>query len=92
MSSPRLLWLDDDKSAAGLFPCDHQADIRMCSHRLLWLDDNKSAAGLFSCSHQADIRMCSHRLLWLGDNKSADLSRLKKVVLATVNFYRFEGN
>ena len=32
------------KSAAGLLPCCHQADIRMRSHRLLRLDDNKSAA------------------------------------------------
>ena len=32
------------KSAAGLLPCSHQADIRMRSHRLLRLDDNKSAA------------------------------------------------
>ena len=28
------------KSATGLSPCYHQADIRMRSHRLLWLDDN----------------------------------------------------
>ena len=32
------------KSAAGLLPCCHQADIRMRSHRLLRLDDDKSAA------------------------------------------------
>ena len=32
------------KSAAGLLPCSHQADIRMRSHCLLQLDDNKSAA------------------------------------------------
>ena len=29
------------KSAAGLLPCCHQADIRMRSHRLLRLDDDK---------------------------------------------------
>ena len=63
--SHHLLWLDNDKSAAGLFPCNYQADISMCSHNLLWLDHDKSAAGLFSCNHQADIRMCSYRLLWL---------------------------
>ena len=38
------LRLDDNKSAAGLFPCNHQVDIRMCSNRLLQLDDLKSAA------------------------------------------------
>ena len=32
------------KSAIGVLPCSHQADIRMRSHRLLRLDDNKSAA------------------------------------------------
>ena len=32
------------KSAAGLLPCCHQADIRMRSHRLLRFDDKKSAA------------------------------------------------
>ena len=32
------------KSPAGLWPCSHQADIRMRSHRLLRLDDNKSSA------------------------------------------------
>ena len=32
------------KSAAGLLPCSHQADMRMRSHRLLPLDDDKSAA------------------------------------------------
>ena len=33
------------KSAVGLLPCCHQADIRMRSHRLLRLiNDNKSAA------------------------------------------------
>ena len=32
------------KSAAGLLPFSHQADIRMRSHRLLRPDDNKSAA------------------------------------------------
>ena len=32
------------KSAAGLLPCCHQADIRMRSHCLPRLDDNKSAA------------------------------------------------
>ena len=32
------------KSAAGLLPRSHQADIRMRSDRLLRLDDNKSAA------------------------------------------------
>ena len=31
------------KSAAGLFPSSHQADIRIHSYRLLWLD-NKSTA------------------------------------------------
>ena len=31
-------------SAAGLLPCCHQADIRMCSHRLHRLDDNKFTA------------------------------------------------
>ena len=31
------------KSAAGLFLCKYQADIRMRSHRLLLVDDNKSA-------------------------------------------------
>ena len=36
------------KSAVGLLPCSHQADIRMCSHCLLRLDDNKSAE---SCEH-----------------------------------------
>ena len=56
MCSHRLLWLDDNKSAAGLFPCSHQTDIRMSSPRLLWLDDNKSAAALFPCDHQADIQ------------------------------------
>ena len=70
MFSQRLLWLDDNKSAVGLFPCNYQADIRIFSNRLLWLDDNKSAVGLFPCSHQADIRMFSQRLLWLDDNKS----------------------
>ena len=44
------------KSAAGLLPCCHQADIRMRSHRLLRLDDNKSTAvSLFS-------RLCIHKL------------------------------
>ena len=32
------------KSATGLLPYSHQADIRMSSHCLLRLDDNKSAA------------------------------------------------
>ena len=33
------------KSAAGLLPCSHQADIRIRPHRMLArLDDNKSAA------------------------------------------------
>ena len=32
------------KSAVGLLPCCHQADIRMRSHRLLRFDNNKSAA------------------------------------------------
>ena len=32
------------KSSAGLFPCCHQADIRMRLHHLLRTDDNKSAA------------------------------------------------
>ena len=35
------------KSAAGLLPCSHQADIRMRS-MLLQLDDNKSTA---NCQH-----------------------------------------
>ena len=32
------------KSATGLLPCCHQANIRMRSHHLFWLDDKKSAA------------------------------------------------
>ena len=32
------------KSAAGLLPCCHQADIRMRSHRLLRFDGNKFSA------------------------------------------------
>ena len=32
------------KSAAGLLPWRHEANIRMRSHRLLRLEDNKSAA------------------------------------------------
>ena len=32
------------KTAAGLVPCCHQADIRMRSHRLLQRDGNNSAA------------------------------------------------
>ena len=40
-SQTRASW---SKSAAGLLPCCHQADIRIRSHRLLRLDDNNSAA------------------------------------------------
>ena len=32
------------KSATGLLPCCHQADIRMCSHRLPRLDDSSSTS------------------------------------------------
>ena len=40
------------KSAVGLLPCSHQADIRMCSHCLLRLDDNKSLPGLMQVDCQ----------------------------------------
>ena len=42
------------KSAAGLLPGSHQADIRMRSHRLLQLDDNKSTAKLSTDLMQVD--------------------------------------
>ena len=40
-SKKRASW---GKSAVGLLPCSHQADIWMRLHRLLRLDDNKFAA------------------------------------------------
>ena len=50
------------KSAAGLLPCCHQADIRMRSHRLLRFDDNKSVA---CCQHfcfKLIVKTFIHRL------------------------------
>ena len=47
------------KSAAGLLPCCHQADIRMRSQRLVLLDGNKSTA---SCQHARLSRLFVHKL------------------------------
>ena len=50
------------KSAAGLLPCCHQADIRMRSHRLLRLDDNKSATSCQQVWCKLIVKTFFHKL------------------------------
>ena len=50
------------KSAAGLLPCSHQADIRMRSHCLPRLDDNKLAARCEQACCKFTVIVCKYQV------------------------------
>ena len=50
------------KSAPGLLPCSHQADIRMRLHCLLRLDDKKSAASCQQACYELIVKTFIHKL------------------------------
>ena len=50
------------KCAVGLFPCSHQADIKMNSHRLFRFDDNKPAASCQQAWWKLIIKTFIHKL------------------------------